>query len=432
MNIKNLLIITLMFVNTASAMKRKGESHRCESYEKRNELISFTSLHGFPLISLDSGQKWAARLSEKELQKIRKQIKWQKDERFTALLRMVGLPSETKRLIVAHIFEDYKKVTNISHPQVFAEYKNAADMFCRVPLCDALNQYYLSTQIFQNPEKYSIKPNPFPLHLIFEYAPDIKVNHEIKWRQSNICCSKKELEILERVHEKFGEFVKQHRYLRYQLHNKITCDRIKQSYKDCFIDQTLLFFSVAALYMAYLFPLESDCLPDQARVGYNIAANELNQAIRTFHCRVASLSKETGWYFLDYISYVKKYNDDYCSDYVKGLRVALGLIGIFPACTLLFRSDEKMKATFTNEETMKAAIKKCIPTLIGMYGVWKVMSYIALQTQESPWCGVGWVMSLYMLLCSCYNVHKVKSLQEGTVMFKDIQQLLQRTDIEIV
>src|SRR6266404_6843981 len=100
MKIKSVLMLFLViFTGTADAMK-----HRYEAYEKRNELISFKSLQGLPLISLDKGKEWAAQLSKKQLQKVRKHIKWQKDKRFITLFRMIALPQDVQRLIAAHIF----------------------------------------------------------------------------------------------------------------------------------------------------------------------------------------------------------------------------------------------------------------------------------------------------------------------------------------
>ncbi len=447
MNNKNLLLLILMFVNTASAMKRKGEPHRCETYEKRNELISFKSLQGFPLISLDNGQKWAERLSETELKKVRKQIMWQKDERLTALLHMIELPQELQRLIAAHIFEGYKKVTNRSNPlevhifdlckkvinlsnlQVFAEYKNAADLFCTMPLCDVLDQYDLSMQIFQDPEKYSVKPNLLPLHLIFEYARDIKVNHNIQERKCNIC-SQQELESVARVMNVFGKYV-DHYDCRYQFYDQpiMTINNFKKQWNG---DQFCLLLVFLATYVLSTFPDGCDYVLNQDNIEFNKVVYEFNQDLSLL---VQKTGRKSFWE-----SRVKGLDPHDC--FINDFGACKISAGIVMATVVLYYCHRYHEYWRTSAIAIReryslrftGALVGCLAwgTLIGWKASFSMLLYLSSCFPGGSFVGTGCMALVYAMACSGYNIHKMNRLQEGCVWRQHIPELLQRTDIQII
>jgi hypothetical protein len=392
-------------------------------------------LYGAPLISLCNGEKWLQKLPEKEQQQIYEQIESQKDERLTALLRMVALPRDIQKLIVSHFFEDIEKIAHVSQQKVFADYTKAVDIFCKIPLCDALNRYLLSTEIVQNPEAFSFyKEASFPLHVIFEHAHDIEIYHKAMEYRDIGYSSRKELESLERVMRIFKNAVGRTRYLKYQFYNKhITFDKFK---KQCFVelaDQILLLSSIVSAYIYLMFPFKWQWARNQGNIEYNIAADELNRAIQIFNNKVRHLNQNT-WGSYEYRSYTQGYREETLIFHGLRYKTWSASVGALSAGIFLARNSWwlylAMKSFRDKNNPQKA--RSMLAILFGMCGVYEVMSCIAAQFEENSFYGVGCVASLYMLLCSCYNVYKVKSLQENQVSSWDISPLLQRTSIEII
>lgn len=418
-----MLLIVLMLVGIARAMERE-----CAP-------VSFKSLEGAPVISLYNGKKWFEKLSKEKQQRIYEQIESQKDERLTALLRVVALPQDIQRLIVASFFEDVKKVTDVSQQKAVADYTKAVDIFCKIPLCDALNQYGLSERIFYNPKESFLADNSFPFHVIFEHAPDIKMYHDVMERYAICFSSKKELEGVARVQNMLGDVVLEPKSsLRYQFYNKhITFNKFK---KQCFVElagQILLLSNVVSAYIYLMFPFKWELVRSQGNIEYNAAADDLNKAIEIFNNKVRHLNQKSGSGYEDR-SYTQGYREETLIFHGWEYKLFPVLFGGASAGIFFARNSWWLQLAMKNfrEKNDSQKAYSILATLFGMGSVYKVMSYIAAQFEENSFYGAGCVASLYMLLCSCYNVYKVKSLQKDSVMLKDIPQLLQRTDIEIV
>ncbi len=386
--------------------------------ECEHELISFKSLYGAPLISLHNGKQWFATLSQEKQQRICDQIESQKNKGLTALLHMVALPQDIQKSIVAHLFEN-------------GECHKAADIFCKIPLCDALNRYQVSRKIVQNPEAFSFyKESSFPLHVIFEYADDIKVYHKTMEYHDIGYSSRKELESLERVMRVFKNAVGRTRYLKYQFYNKhITFDHIKKE----FCDQMLLLPIVISAYIFLMFPLRWQRVCNRCNIEYNAAADDLNKAISVFNDKVGYLRQITGGDY-EYCSYTYKQEEEpiiWHGAHYKKWSGVLGVTWIAFLLGLKHREIDRAVGKFGDKNSSQK-VRSILTTLSGMCGVYTTMSCIAAQFEENSFYGVGCMTSLYMLLCSCYNVYKVKSLQEDEVSSWDIQPLLQRISIEII
>jgi hypothetical protein len=287
--------------------------------------------------------------------------------------------------------------------------------------------------LLQCPRAYSFVANDFPFHVIFEHAHDINVYREIMMRRLKQC-SKNELECLGRVMNVFKDRVMQDTSCQYEFYNKhITFDKFK---KQCFIelaDQILLLSSVVSAYIYLMFPFKWEWAHNQGNIEYNAAAHDLNKAIQVFNNKVRYLNQKPGSDY-EHRSYTQGCREE--SLILHGLDYKLGSVvfGGMGAGIFFARNSWLLQLAMKNlrEKNSSQKVRLFVVILLGMGSVYKTMSCIATQFEENSFYGVGCMASLYMLFCSCYNLYKVKNLQEDRVMFKDIPQLLQRTDIEIV
>jgi hypothetical protein len=233
----------------------------------------------------------------------------------------------------------------------------------------------------------------------------------------------------------FGDVVLQPKSsLRYQFYNKqITFDKFK---KQCFVelaDQILLLSSVVTAYIYLMFPFKWQWARNQGNIDYNEAADDLNKAIQIFNNKVRHLNRNT---LGDYEgrSYTQGCREETLIFHGLDYKICSVVFGGASTGIFLARNSWWLQLAMKNfrEKNDSEKMHFILAALLGMGSVYKTMSFIADQFEENSFYGVGCVASLYMLLCSCYNLYKVKTLQEDSVMFKDIPELLQRTDIEIV
>ena len=402
------MLFLVIFTGTADAMK-----HRYEAYEKRNELISFKSLQGLPLISLDKGKEWAAQLSKKQLQKVRKHIKWQKDKRFITLFRMIALPQDVQRLIAAHIFEDEE-----------AEYKNAANMFCTMPLCDVLNQYALSLQPVKNKGRFNQKLLRDPCykpHIVFEHIYEINVCRECFYR-SDHRVSKKELACINKVIDTFSllKELTEYRHSSYQ-YKSLPITNFKKQFNR---DQFCLLLAFLASYVLLTFRGGHDCVLNQDKV-------ELNRVAHDFNKKLDCLYHKTGnKYLLE--RRVQLFNEYDCvingvGYYNLSAVVTMFGLALYGGYRLLCLIPHGIEERHT-----WPMIKMGVGTIMTVYLMPFILSYMSSQLGEGSPGDIPYLVILYGLLCSGYNLGKMRLLQKEYVTWKDIPQLLQRTDITIV
>jgi hypothetical protein len=408
MNSQHVLLMVLIFVNTASAMKHKGEN---VSYENKNELVSFKTLKGFPVISLDNGNKWVRSLTAKEQQEVYQQL-YKKDDLFQVLFRVSILPQDIRRLIVGSIFEDDNETK-----------QTIVDMLCKMPLCDA----WKAMPIFRDPKKYGVENNFFTLDQICEYAHDIIVNHEIENRKSNICL-KEELTSVARLMTASSEYVPPSG-LKCQFYYQPTINNFKKQWTK---DQFCLWLTVLGTYVLSNFPDEYDYIPNERNI-------ELNKHINEFNMQATSLYNKTGYKpFLG--SHIKNVDNYTCviNNFGYQKLFVMGVMSI-PLCYWLIRFCKHFSGDGYITDSDKKSILK-----IGSMGCfawlfvvkWRVvpflLSCISSRFSDGSLVGVGCIGLLYGLLCSGYNIYQMNRLRTGFVRYRDIFPLLEHTDIQII
>jgi hypothetical protein len=418
----------VMMVSAAGAMNRNYER-----YEKRNELISFKSVKGFPLISLDAGEKWAAQLSEKELQEVRKQIKWQKDKRLTTLFRVITLPQDVKRLIAAHIFEDEKKITNLSYSNVFSEYANAADTFCTMPLCDVLNQYASSIQTLKVKGKFNqllALDTHFKPHIVFEYAQDINVFRTVVYnrgcrlvysRGSNSGVDKKELQCIGKVADKFKDSVGKIDYeLPYDFYEKWTVDNFKQQFNR---QQLMLFSALVVLYINVNFPTMFDKALNKDKVEFNELAERFNNESRRLCGKTANplICKSPVAMIDSYDPVFNQFAVIKLLSYVP-LILAYGSVNPVPG---FFRLKHYLEDDF-----LRRPYARPLSMIVLLCG-YLLTRFTHSQSGTDLLCGLSSMIGVYALMCCSYNALKIISWRQGTVPFNKLSALLKRADIVI-
>lgn len=389
--------------------------------DKNQRIVTFKSLKGFPLTSLSKGAVWFSSLSERDKGKVTTNIINHNDDRLKLLFNVVTrLPEDIKKLITAHLFEEDKKITNLSNSEVFAEYKNVANMFCTKPLYDVFNQYALSTQIFQKPNEFNIRREiPLQQHIIFEYANGIKVFREMNCSDNN--CSKKDLECISKVVDRFPFLASRttNKQFLYQ-YKSLTINNFKKQFNK---DQFFLLLACVASYVLLTFPDGCNYVFNQPSFEFNQAAREFNVKIDSLYCKTRHKPfSESRIRLLNEYDCVKNAFGYYKVSAI----VVMGLLSFYcgyRSICLIPREIDSRHIWPLCKIFVGAMITTRLPSML---------SYISSQLSEGLPEDIGYLVIFYGVMCFSYNMYKTSCLQEGGVWLNAIPRLLQRRDICIV
>lgn len=369
-----------------------------ELYDE-SQHVTFKSLKGFPLTSINKGQQWFSSLSETDRKSVTKKIVSHNDERLMALFNIATLQTkELQSLIAQRLYRDHEQVHDFLHMPITQAY-------CYEGFLDIINDEenaYFKERCFE--DKY-FKPD-----IICSLAKEITV---LSSRNEGPFRNKENLEAIAKVVETFQDsFSKESQYLIYCNYQYYELPTLKRFIKERL--RYLPFF--LSFFMTLALPAFDICGVDERGSEFNVVANNFNaEAVRAY--------KATGnKMFLDKRVALRD-EHMYCLNPLVYMTMASWL----SACIPMWDLSKEVDSRLMDKTTLKDVVNFLTGSLFVM-----MVKYIASQSTEQPILGASCVTGLYLLVCCAYNASAKRPLKYDCVLISKLPALLQRRDIRIV
>jgi len=402
------LFVAMMSVNSVYAMMKRD----IELY-KASPAISFKSLYGFPLISLNKSYKWWELLSEKKKKDVHQQILNYEDERLLSLFNMATRSSVELNSIIAHY--------------AFKEEKEQIEKFLNMPIGQAYC-YAGFLKIINDPQNSHFK-QLFSTSINFKSDIICGISEEIavfgKWyTKSHLVIYKKDMECLSKIVDIFQDALYTQRFwpnVKCNYYDICTIDTCIQKFKENQLKYLPLFL---AMYIALTFPSAFDEVLNHDDVAFN-------QAAKVFNAEANSLYKKTGreYYRKARVDLIGEH--DIIPNYFFIIKTGSFLLALVPIITAiqLNKLIKKVEDVF-NQKLQLEWLGYALSAGIVSY----VLSQLSQLSQIVPGSlqGIGAMVGLYACISSCYNMARMRVTSTHKIALKDVPQVLQNKNIIIV
>ena len=405
------IISVLLFIMAVSSV---GAMERNIALYEQNQSISFKSLHGFPLISLRTGQKWYEKLSLLQKNGVQKQISDQDDKHLLRLFNVATkVPLEVQKVIAQGLFDQDKD----EHVQKFLSIP-ITQAYCYVNFLDIIgdkkNAWFA---------EYFQKSSHFKPDTVCNFSKEIALYSQ--WLAINQSCyleesttfNKKELESMSMLVNTFQSSCSKFTEIPYEFYELTS--NVKQKFMNNMSNQLRYLPFLLSVFITLTLPSAFDVVVSEDNIKFNRMAHDFNkEAIRLY--------KETRnkRFYEAQVEDMPKYDIDV------NRFAFIKLVSWFSVGLLLEDCLDDV-LTWCRRGLWAARYVFLVRSgfIVGMYSV---MSYIQSQCRDQhSLVGISYLAGLYILGCCCYNMVQARTPKRGNVTLRDISALLKRTDIVV-